>query len=53
MLVVEMNMGQMFQEVKKVAPSPERVFLANRFDGVFISPADILRVLNMIQGKGA
>ena len=52
-LVVEMNMGQMFQEVKKVVSSPERVFLANRFDGVFISPEDILRVLNMIQGKGA
>jgi hypothetical protein len=28
------------------------VFLANRFDGVLISPADISRVLNMILGKG-
>jgi 2-oxoglutarate ferredoxin oxidoreductase subunit alpha len=51
-LVVEMNMGQICQQVKKVVSRPERVFLANRFDGVFISPADILRVLNMIQGKG-
>lgn len=51
-LVVEMNMGQICQEVKKVAPAPGRVFLANRFDGVFISPADILSVLNMIRGKG-
>jgi len=51
-LVVEMNMGQICQEVKKVVSKPENVFLANRFDGVFISPADILRLLNMIQGKG-
>jgi hypothetical protein len=33
-------------------PRPEKVYLANRFDGVSISPADILRVLYMIQGKG-
>jgi len=51
-LVVEMNMGQICGEVKKVVTRPERVFLANRFDGVFISPTDILRVLHMIQGKG-
>jgi 2-oxoglutarate ferredoxin oxidoreductase subunit alpha len=51
-LVVEMNMGQICQEVKKVVSKPEKVFLANRLDGVFISPGDILRLLNMIQGKG-
>ena len=51
-LVVEMNMGQICSEVKKAVLRPERVFLANRFDGVFISPADISRVMNMIQGKG-
>jgi len=51
-LVVEMNMGQICQEVKKAVSEPERVFLANRFDGVFISPIDILRILNMVQGKG-
>jgi 2-oxoglutarate ferredoxin oxidoreductase subunit alpha len=51
-LVVEMNMGQICQEVKKTVSEPEKVFLANRFDGVFISPEDILRILNMIQGKG-
>ena len=51
-LVVEMNMGQIYQEVKKAVSEPERVFLANRFDGVFISHTDILRMLNMIQGKG-
>ena len=51
-LVVEMNMGQIYQEVKNIVSCPEKVFLANRFDGVFISPGDILQVLNMVQGKG-
>ena len=51
-LVVEMNMGQLCQEVKKAVSEPDKVFLANRIDGIFISPMDILRVLNMIQGKG-
>ena len=51
-LVVEMNMGQICQEVRKVVSRPEKVYLANRFDGVFISPADIQQVLFMIQGKG-
>ncbi len=51
-LVVEMNMGQICQEVRKAVMRPERVFLANRFDGSSISPIDILNVLNMIRGKG-
>jgi 2-oxoglutarate ferredoxin oxidoreductase subunit alpha len=51
-LVVEMNMGQVCQEVRKAVSKPEKVFLANRFDGVLISPADILRVLHMILGRG-
>ncbi len=51
-LVVEMNMGQVCQEVRKAVIRPERVYLANRFDGASIAPADILGVLNMIQGKG-
>jgi len=51
-VVVEMNMGQLYQEVKKSVPNPERVYLANRFDGVFISHYDIEKVLNVIQGKG-
>jgi 2-oxoglutarate ferredoxin oxidoreductase subunit alpha len=51
-LVVEMNMGQIYHEVKKAVQNPERVFLANRFDGNFISHNDIGKVLNLIQGKG-
>jgi 2-oxoglutarate ferredoxin oxidoreductase subunit alpha len=51
-LVVEMNMGQICQEVKKAVSRPEKVYLANRFDGVFISHTDILQILNLILGKG-
>mgnify|MGYP006286441475 CR=1 FL=1 len=51
-VVVELNMGQMMQEVKKAVDHPERVFLANRIDGVFITPTDIRKVLRLIQGKG-
>jgi 2-oxoglutarate/2-oxoacid ferredoxin oxidoreductase subunit alpha len=51
-LVVEMNMGQVYHEVKRAVEHPERVYLANRFDGVFISHNDIYKVLNLIQGKG-
>ncbi|MBW2593322.1 MAG: 2-oxoacid:acceptor oxidoreductase subunit alpha, partial [Deltaproteobacteria bacterium] len=51
-VVVEMNMGQIVQEVKKAVTQPERVFLANRFDGVFITPMDIINILRVIKGKG-
>ncbi|MEE9611757.1 MAG: 2-oxoacid:acceptor oxidoreductase subunit alpha [Desulfatiglandales bacterium] len=51
-LVAEMNRGQIFQEVRKAVSRPRKVYLANRFDGVLISPADISRILHMIQGKG-
>ena len=52
-LVVELNMGQVCREVKRVVRRPGSVFLANRIDGVLIAPVDIQRVLNLIQGKGA
>jgi 2-oxoglutarate/2-oxoacid ferredoxin oxidoreductase subunit alpha len=51
-MVVEMNRGQICEEVMKAVAEPEKVFLSNRFDGIFISPADILQSLNMIKGKG-
>ena len=51
-LVVEMNMGQMLLEVKKAVDDPDKVFLANRIDGTFISPTDIRNVLRVIQSKG-
>jgi 2-oxoglutarate ferredoxin oxidoreductase subunit alpha len=51
-VVVEMNMGQVLQEVKKAVEKPEQVFLANRIDGVFIMPTDIQNILRLIQGKG-
>ena len=45
-------MGQIMQEVKKAVDRPEKVFLANRIDGVFIAPTDIRDILRIIQGKG-
>ncbi|MCX5882390.1 MAG: 2-oxoacid:acceptor oxidoreductase subunit alpha [Deltaproteobacteria bacterium] len=51
-VVVEMNMGQVLEQVKLAVDRPERVFLANRMDGVFINPTDIRNVLRLIQGRG-
>ncbi len=51
-VVVEMNMGQVLQQVKLAVDRPERVFLANRMDGVFINPTDIRNILRLIQGRG-
>jgi 2-oxoglutarate ferredoxin oxidoreductase subunit alpha len=47
-----MNMGQVMSEVKKALDDPDKVFLANRIDGAFITPTDIRNVLRLIQGKG-
>ena len=51
-VVVEMNMGQVTKSVREAVDRPERVFLANRIDGVFITPTDIRNILRLIQGKG-
>ncbi len=51
-VVVEMNAGQVLQSVKICVDRPERVFLANRIDGVFITPTDIRNILRLIEGKG-
>ena len=51
-IVVELNMGQMLQAVKLAVDEPGKVFLANRIDGVFITPKDITNILRLIQGKG-
>ena len=51
-IVVELNMGQIMHSVKLAVERPENVFLANRIDGVFITPSDILNILRLIQGKG-
>ena len=51
-IVVEHNMGQVMQAVKAAVDDPERVFLANRIDGTFITPTDIMNILRLIQGKG-
>jgi 2-oxoglutarate ferredoxin oxidoreductase subunit alpha len=51
-VVVEMNMGQVCQAVQAAVDQPETVFLANRIDGAFITPADIRKLLRVIQGRG-
>jgi 2-oxoglutarate ferredoxin oxidoreductase subunit alpha len=51
-VVVEMNMGQVCQMVKTTVRHPERVFLANRIDGAFITPTDIKNILRLIKGRG-
>jgi 2-oxoglutarate/2-oxoacid ferredoxin oxidoreductase subunit alpha len=51
-LVVEMNLGQVMAQVKAAVKKPNRVFLANRIDGKLITPADIKRLLRVIQGRG-
>jgi len=51
-IVVELNMGQILSSVKMAVDDPQKVFLANRIDGVFITPEDILNILRLIQGRG-
>ncbi len=51
-VVVEMNLGQMLLQVKRAVRHPDRVMLANRVDGVLITPSDIQSILRLIQGKG-
>jgi 2-oxoglutarate ferredoxin oxidoreductase subunit alpha len=51
-VVVEQNMGQIMQAVKLAVDQPDKVFLANRIDGGFIAPSDIMNILRVIQGKG-
>jgi 2-oxoglutarate ferredoxin oxidoreductase subunit alpha len=51
-IVVELNMGQILSSVKMAVDEPQKVFLANRIDGVFITPEDILNILRLIRGKG-
>ena len=51
-IVVEMNLGQICREVRYAVTDPDKVFLANRIDGVFITPTDIRQTLRLVQGKG-
>jgi 2-oxoglutarate ferredoxin oxidoreductase subunit alpha len=51
-VVVEMNMGHIYREVRRSLNNARNVFLANRIDGVFITPTDIRQALRLIEGKG-
>jgi 2-oxoglutarate ferredoxin oxidoreductase subunit alpha len=48
-VVVEMNLGQILLQVKRAVTHPDRVMLANRVDGMFITPTDIQNILRLIQ----
>jgi 2-oxoglutarate ferredoxin oxidoreductase subunit alpha len=50
--VVEMNMGQLTQNVKMTVANPASVFLINRIDGELITPTDIKKTLRIITGRG-
>jgi len=51
-IVVEMNMGQIFHQVQAAVDERRSVFLANRVDGRFITPRDIRRILRIVEGQG-
>lgn len=51
-VVVEMNMGHAYREVRRALSNARNVFLANRIDGVFIAPTNIRQALRLIEGKG-
>ena len=51
-IVVEMNMGQVLEQVRLSVDAPEKIFLANRIDGELITPTDIRNIKRVIQGKG-
>ncbi len=51
-VVVEMNMGQIENEVKASVTHSDSVYLANRVDGQMIRPTDIKDVLRIIHGRG-
>ena len=51
-MVVEMNMGQVIRRVKQAVDRPDRVFLANRADGVLIQPMDVRNTLRILKGRG-
>lgn len=51
-IVVEMNMGQVLQQVRLSVDRPEKIFLANRIDGELITPTDIRNIMRVIDGKG-
>jgi 2-oxoglutarate ferredoxin oxidoreductase subunit alpha len=50
--VVEMNMGQITDQVKAVVDNPDKVFLINRLDGSLVTPSDIEGVIRVVEGRG-
>ena len=50
-VVAEMNMGQLIREVKKACPRKLPILGANRYDGVLITPDEIIHSLKAVHGS--
>lgn len=50
-VVAEMNMGQLIREVKKACPRKLPILGANRYDGVLITPDEIIHSLKAVHGN--
>ena len=51
-VVVEMNMGQVVEQVKNAVDNPEKIYLCNRYDGELINFENVKDSLRIIEGKG-
>lgn len=51
-IVVEMNLGQVYRNVRQAAKDPSKVYLSNRVDGKLISPEDIYEILWAVDQEG-
>ncbi|MCD6097498.1 2-oxoacid:acceptor oxidoreductase subunit alpha [bacterium] len=50
-VVAEMNMGQLIREVKRACPRKLPILGANRYDGVLITPDEIIHSLKVVHGN--
>ena len=51
-IVVEMNMGQVLEQVRANVKTPEKVYLCNRYDGNLVNLDDVKNVLRVVEGRG-
>lgn len=51
-VVVEMNLGQVYASVRNAVDDPHKVYLANRVDGKLISPEDVAEILWAVDQEG-
>lgn len=51
-IVVEMNLGQVYTSVRNALKDPSKVYLSNRVDGKLISPEDVTEILWAVDQEG-